>query len=639
MASIYDKNGDICGIIVKGNSNDRIETTDSSLSGKWYKYINCNIFKNTDNVGYYLPLSFNEQNFDNTKPSKYFTYYIDSFSYSDIANNTNNKDNERCWFNYYDLMTWMNENNKWNSFWSDDQLARGYNYLSSYQGVHPEDGTYICDACKNQKYFIKPGIKHNDSSYDVIYHYYNSTKKINDYAANLYATTMTNNTMSTDVTVTASCIQKFKLGYNGILSGKGLTNYIESVDTTNPSGRPFWQRFFWVALKGGFDSGESYNVNTTKTNVKVCTFDQKTNLENASNSNLSSIPLKYKKLRTDVYLVQDDHYKTFQTYSDTNKYVIQRTYNQGSVTYYSGSPYSFDSNSWATNKSNATQFNTYNTPSWWNECEAYCHGSNSYATIIGLTDSYSVKISLPLVMNAYTATITMDRTIYITGNNGTVYTGTNVVNDYVPGKFTNAINVFCSGKHAAARFETEYKFYNSNETSWTPYINEGTKLSPQQVTYLLAGYKFILSFNDSEYWVSGNTWSDVEWTTNINNAHIFNSLTEAQEQQDLCVPSVDIAIIDRNNKGFYHVLNYYNQNATMFSSYNDAQAMISKMYNGGPDANNDYEYSPGIVDSTYQSYYTKLATNNNSTNRTSSVNMSDIPETRWLSLNYFFTPV
>ena len=638
MATIYDKNGDICGIVVKGNSNDNIETTDSSLSGNWYRYINCNIFKKTDtDIGYYLPLSFNEHNFDSTKPNNYFTYYINGFTYSDVANNYTTS-GQRRWFNYYDLMTWMNENNKWNSFWTDDQLSRGYNYISSYHGAHPENTTFICNACKNQSYFIKPGIKHNAESYDIKYHYYNSSKQINENAANLYATTMANTTSSTDVTVTASCIQRFKLGYNGILSGYGLTKYIESVDTTDPSGRPFWQRFFWVALKGGYNSSESYN-STEKTNVKVCTFDQNTGLENASNSNLSSIPLKYKKLRNDVYLVQDDHYRTFQTYSDTNKYVIVKTDRYGGQSYYNGAPYTFDQSSWTADKTRATQFNTYEEPSWWSSCESYCHGQSCNANITGATDTYSVKLSLPLVMNGYNGNITMDRTIYITGANGTVYTGTNVVDDYVPGKFTNAINVFCSGSHSDSRFETNLKYYNKTDASWSVYANEGSKLSNQELTNLLNGYKYILYFNDGEYWVSGNTWSNVEWTSNLNNAHVFNTYSDAQAQQEACQMSTEISIIDNNRTGFYHVLNYHYLNATMFSSYSDASDMVTKMNQGGPGGNNDYEYSPGICDYSFQTYYTIYATNNNSTNTTSSVNMSDIPETRWLSLNYFFTPV
>ena len=455
----------------------------------------------------------------------------------------------------------------------------------------------------------------------------------------MYITTESTNPSSTDVTITTDEPCTFKLGYNGILSGVGLTNYIESVDTTDPSGRPFWQRFFFVCIKGGFDATNSFNVTTDKSNVKVCTFDQNTGLENASNSNLSSIPLKYKKLRNDVYLVQDDHYRTFQTYSDTNKYVIVKTDRYGGQSYYNGAPYTFDQSSWTADKTRATQFNTYEEPSWWSSCESYCHGQSCNANITGATDTYSVKLSLPLVMNGYNGNITMDRTIYITGANGTVYTGTNVVDDYVPGKFTNAINVFCSGSHSDSRFETNLKYYNKTDASWSVYANEGSKLSNQELTNLLNGYKYILYFNDGEYWVSGNTWSNVEWTSNLNNAHVFNTYSDAQAQQEACQMSTEISIIDNNRTGFYHVLNYHYLNATMFSSYSDASDMVTKMQQGGPGGNNDYEYSPGICDYSFQTYYTIYATNNNSTNTTSSVNMSDIPETRWLSLNYFFTPV
>ena len=57
MATIYDKNKDICCIITKGYASDRVESTDSALSGKYNKYINVNIIKANDKYDYYLPLN------------------------------------------------------------------------------------------------------------------------------------------------------------------------------------------------------------------------------------------------------------------------------------------------------------------------------------------------------------------------------------------------------------------------------------------------------------------------------------------------------------------------------------------------------------------------------------------------------
>ena len=218
MATIYDKNKNICGIITKGNPNENVET-DSAYSGKYSKFINVNISKKNDNYAYYLPLSFNENTFYQNDPNRYFNYSINNYNYNGPANNGNLLNGERCWFNNSVFHEWMNTNGKWNSLFSTDLLERGYNYLSSYLGTHPSDGTYICYANKNQDYFLKPQIKHNETSYDNKYNYFNTAIKLNSTASNLYITTLGPNTSSTDVTITATDETSFKLGYNGIISG------------------------------------------------------------------------------------------------------------------------------------------------------------------------------------------------------------------------------------------------------------------------------------------------------------------------------------------------------------------------------------------------------------------------------------
>ena len=564
MATIYDSNSNICGIVVKGYSNENVETTDSSLSGNQSRYINCNILKKTDNIGYYLPLSYNKDN-------EYFTYSFNGFSYATIGSNHNTMDGNRCWFNYYNLMNWMNENNKWNTLWSSDQLNRGFNYLQSYQGVHQTDGTPITDAEPSQNYFIKPFIKHDKDYYDVKYNYYNRGKRVNT-SQNMYITTESTNPSSTDITITTDEPCTFKLGYNGILSGYGLTNYIESVDTTNTTGRPFWQRFFFVCIKGGFDTTNSFNITTDKSNVKVCTFDQNTGLENASNSNLSSIPLKYKKLKTDVYLVQDEHFKTFQTYADDN--------------------------------------------------------------------DYKVRISLPMVMNTTAATITLDTMNYIYGSNSEyVYTGSNVVSEYHSNnwqdQWTNKIYMLCSGN--TPNVPQKYKFYQNNNT-YTPYYDMGTKLAINEITNLISNFKYILVNSFNEYWVSGTDYSDIEYSNDISDAHIFNTSADAATQRlEIDYNRPDVNMIDDNLNGFYYIEDCRKYIATEFSSYSHANTIVYKMYEGG--RNEYYGDSPDIYNNSFNYYTTKFASVTTTNYTTSSQNLVDIPVTRWQSLNYFFTPV
>lgn len=565
MATIYDSNSNICGIVVKGYSNEKIETNDSALSGKWSKYINCNVFKKDDNIGYYLPLSFNEDN-------EYFTYSINGFSYNSIANNINAMDGNRCWFNYYNLMNWMNENDKWNSLWSEDQLNRGFNYVKSYQGVHQTDGAYITNADANQYYFIKPFIKHYEDYYDENYIYYNRGKRVNS-SQDMYITTESTSLGSTDVTITTDDPCSFKLGYNGILSGYGLTKYIESVDTTNATGRPFWQRFFFVSIKGGFNAGTSYDVTQNKSNVKVCTFDQNTGLENESNSNLSSIPLKYKKLKTDVYLVQDDHFRTFQTYADGN--------------------------------------------------------------------DYKVRISLPMVMNTTEATIMLDYMYYIYGyNTDYVYTGSNVVSEYHSdnwsAQWTDKCYLWIYSNNT--RFQGEYNYYNSATNNYTPYYDMGTKMNKDEISSLSSRFNCILVNSDGEYWVSGYTYSDTKYTENINEATIFESSAIANETRERIINNTpDIYIIDENKNRFFAIEDCRRNISTEFSSYEHANTIVNKMNEGGR-----HEYigdHAHIYNQNYNYFTTKFATVTTNNYTTSSQNLVNIPSTKWLSLNYFFTPV
>ena len=569
MATIYDSNSNICGIVVKGYSNENIETTDSSLSGKWSKYINCNLFKKDDynDIMLYIPLSFNLNRSSSSAPNQYFNY---SFSQDDYASYYNNEINyNSCvWFNCYDLMTWMNDNGKWSSLWTDDQLNRGYGYLSSHQGVNHSDTSTIAQASPSQDNFLKPNIVHTNTGYAVNYHYYVNSYKLNSTTPNnISATSYTNNISSTDIHITADAQMSFKLGYNGIISGIGLDDYIKSVDTTDPSGRPFWQRFFFVSIKGGFDSNESYN-NKRKANLKLCTFDQNTGLENESNSNLSSIPIKYKKLRNNVYLIQDDHFKTFQTYEDGNY--------------------------------------------------------------------FSVNISLPIIMNTSTANFITDRVNYIQGNNdhsGWVYTGTNNIDEYVAGKWTNKLYTFCSGENP---YTDVVLFYNSAENKFVRYYSEATKYTLDEINTKLSTYKYML-YENNRYWVTGNQ-PNVTWTNDLSGATIFNTSAEAEAvRQSFTYNQPNVGITDVNKTGVYTYMGNYNMNATMFSSTADANAIISKMYEtAGSEGHN---YHPSVYTNGHESYNTRYFTNIKSDSTTSSVNMSDIPLVKLLSLNYFIRPV
>lgn len=643
MATIYDKNKDICSIIVKGNASDRVESVDSALSGKYNKYINVNVIKANDKYDYYLPLSFNENHFSILSANKYFNYNIDNYSYYGPSNNSKLYNDEWCWFNNFDFHKWMNDNGKWSTLFSDELVSRGYNYLSSYFGASGGN-SYMCNALKNQEYFIKPSLKHDETSYDVKYNYYNTAYKTNDNALSLYITTRANDTSSTDVTISSTVETNFNLGYNGILSGYGLTKYIESVDTTNTTGRPFWQRFFFVSIKGGYNALNSYNVSTQKTNTKLCTFDQNTGLENESNPYLNSIPLKYKKLSNDVYYVQDDNFKSFKTYPTLGYSVIKRISRVGDISYYDGAPQFNDmegTEHWTSSVDEATHFSEE--PGWLTvEVRQQYEANHQCSLSFTASDNeYSVKISLPVVMNTTTATLWMDKLYCITSNNEYVYTGTNNVAEYTTGHWTNKIYALFSADNPGTVFATPetIKFYN-RQGEFVEHLNPSYLMNINEISYELSNtskYKWVLYYEGfGGYWVSGFD-TQATFSENLtNDVQVFATSADAyttREQFNTNIP--DVVAIDSNktNKVFFSYEYLTNLQATMFSSYDDASNTINKMYQADPDDIPQGATSVGVFSNGNMPYYTYNLNNNCPTAGHSYV---EIPPVKWLSLNYFF---
>ena len=642
MATIYDKNKNICGIIVKGNENWRVETSDSAISGKYSNFINLNILKQEEPFSYYLPLSFNTNYYNSNEPNQYFNYSINSYTFSNVANNSNLLNNERCWFNNEAYHKWMNANGGWSSMFDPVLLDRGFDTLKSQHGVVSNDGTYICYADKNQPYFIKPQLKHNESSYDIKYNYFNIAYKTNTNAKDMYITTQANNTSSTDITFNSTNYSvQFKLGYNGIISGDKLTDYIESVDTTNSTGRPLWQRMFFVAIKGGYNANNSYDHSVTKTNIKLCTFDQNTGLENESDPYLNSIPIKYKKLHKDVYLIQDNNFKTFQTYPTTGKYVIKKTTQTGDEYYYCGVPlfnYMEDDNYWTTNLSEATQLTEI--PGWYTDNVVTLYEQNHHCSLIytGYGNEYSVKISLPVIMNSTTATLSINQIYYITGSNGYAYTGTNDISQYETGKWSNRTCYFYSANNPFTAYANPNTIKYWNGSDFVTKFSPSYMMSEDEISYLVSDsskYKWVLYWNGDGYWVSGYD-STATYSQNLtNNVQVFNSKSDAEAEQNNFnnnIPDVCLIPATKENEVFYNYDWQQKLMATMFTSYNAASNMVGKLYENQdypPGGNSMNVYSNGNV-----GYVTKLLYNPCTT---ANSNYVEIPTIRWLSLNYFIT--
>ena len=238
-------------------------------------------------------------------------------------------------------------------------------------------------------------------------------------------------------------------------------------------------------------------------------------------------------------------------------------------------------------------------------------------------------------MNTSTANFITDRLNYIQGNydyDGYVYTGTNNLDEYVAGQWTNKLYSLCSGEKP---FTDVVLFYNSGENKFVRYYSEATKYTPDEINNILSTYKYML-YENNRYWVAGNQ-PNVTWTNELSAATIFDTSAEAEAvRQSFTSNAPKVGITDANKTGVYTTIGNYNMNATMFSSYEDASAMVTKMYETTGSEGN---YHPSVYTNGHESYNTKYFTNIKSNSTTSSVNMSDIPLVKLLSLNYFIRPV
>jgi hypothetical protein len=166
----------------------------------------------------------------------------------------------------------------------------------------------------------------------------------------------------------------------------------------------------------------------------------------------------------------------------------------------------------------------------------------------------------------------------------------------------------------------------------------GTKLAINEITNLISNFKYILVNSFNEYWVSGTDYSDIEYSNDISDAHIFNTSADAATQRlEIDYNRPDVNMIDDNLNGFYYIEDCRKYIATEFSSYSHANTIVYKMYEGG--RNEYYGDSPDIYNNSFNYYTTKFASVTTTNYTTSSQNLVDIPVTRWQSLNYFFTPV
>lgn len=152
-------------------------------------------------------------------------------------------------------------------------------------------------------------------------------------------------------------------------------------------------------------------------------------------------------------------------------------------------------------------------------------------------------------------------------------------------------------------------------------------------------YKWVLYYKGyGGYWVSGFDSQAIYSEDLTNDVHVFATSADAyttSEQFNVYIP--DIVAIDSNktNKVFFSYEYLPNIQATVFSSFSDASAVVTKMYQADP-----ADLPPGassvgayIYNDRAITYYTYYFNNNCPTAGNSYV---EIPQVKWLSLNYFF---
>ena len=141
----------------------------------------------------------------------------------------------------------------------------------------------------------------------------------------------------------------FTLGFNGIISGAGLSNYFNTIQN-----KKVYNQWMILGIKGGNKLSTTYN-NTACCNIKFYAL-------NESDNDVQNYLLKKKEIETDIWYIEDDNFKTYNSneayYDKITICKINHYMGSNTSSYYNGSPYSYDAGYWVDNASQATIFQT-----------------------------------------------------------------------------------------------------------------------------------------------------------------------------------------------------------------------------------------------------------------------------------------
>lgn len=328
MSKIYDRNGKPSLIISKAGTLDStgIVPQQSSKGSEQRDFIINEVVKSTDNeliIPYYVVKDNEKYAYANANGWGASTY-----SYSNSQN----------WVNRYETIKFFNDNH----YWADILPERRWNW-KSYERPNNEGTNGGCGITASNDKFIWPIFADYNSS-PVKYW---SANIIN--ATNSLAGRVISNSTCVCLGITSNTIQNVKMGFEAVISGTGLDDYVTKMNeeyTSAANQVPRVCRLFSVRVKGGVERSETCGGSTSTTNciVKFLSFDQ----------NITPAKMEYKKVDTNTYYIRDDNLYTMNFNSSNGLFYIERVSTMGTRTYYLGNP----SQKWVSNLNDALKWST-----------------------------------------------------------------------------------------------------------------------------------------------------------------------------------------------------------------------------------------------------------------------------------------
>jgi len=207
----------------------------------------------------------------------------------------------------------------------------------------------------------------------------------------------------------------FTLGFNGIISAEGLSNYFNTIGT-----KQFAAQWMGIGIKGGNGFHDSYSFKNAAS-IKMYSINEQTTNSVALNNQLTK-----RELKTDVWYIEDKNFRTYDSLDsfETN-YFIKRT-NGSTITYFKGFVEA-GVETWTSVKSEVKFYRSLT------EAEAdksKISDSAGTVTVIDNSDVYTaVNISQPVIFESTGKMVFLPSVNYgflVTGKSGTnniVYAG------------------------------------------------------------------------------------------------------------------------------------------------------------------------------------------------------------------------